>query len=72
MQLGRILQQNSNLRPPIMSDWPSWINFRKYINLHFKLKEIVQSFVFKLVRAVLIIVSSVIATVYLFTEETAF
>ncbi len=41
MQLGRILQQNSNLRPPAFSDYAPWISFRKYVNEKFKLKDII-------------------------------
>ena len=72
MQLGRILQQNSNLRPPIISDWPLWIKIRQFINEHLKLKDIIQSTIYKLINAVLIIVSFIIAIFYLFTENTAY
>ena len=72
MQLGRILQQNSNLRPPIMSDWPAWINFRQYVNERFKLKTIISSTCYKLISAVMIIVSVVMAALYLFTDIYAY
>jgi hypothetical protein len=72
MQLGRILQQNSNLRPPIMSDRPSWINFRQWINNHLKLKDIFQSTAFKLINAVLVIVSCVMALCNLFIDNNTY
>lgn len=55
MQLGRIIQENSNLRPPPLSDWPNWIALRQYLNVHLNLKSIVQSTPYKLIVALIIV-----------------
>lgn len=72
MQLGRILQQNSNLRPPFLSDWPQWIAFRTYFNEKLKLKRIIESTLFKLVSALLILVAFLNASLCLFTTNSAY
>ena len=72
MQLGRILQQNSNLRPPIISDRPAWITFRRFMNDHCKLKDIFQSTSFKLVNSILIIVSCIMAIFNLFFSHPTY
>lgn len=55
MQLGRILQENSNLRPPLLTDWPTWISFRKLINSKCKLRELVNTSGFKFLSSLIVI-----------------
>lgn len=68
MQLGRVLQQNSNLRPPVLSDWPTWIKFRKYINEQLKFKDIAESNLYKLISSLLIIAAFINAIFCIFQE----
>ena len=68
MQLGRILQENSNLRPPIFSDWKYWIGFRSFIKKHINLKKIMTSNPYKLVNFFIIIAGVINAINLLFNK----
>lgn len=72
MQLGRILQQNSNLRPPVISDYASWIKFRNYLNENFKLKELIETTTYKLILSIVIILAFVNAAFCLFTNKPTY
>lgn len=57
MQLGRILQQNSSLKPPLIKDVKCWTKFRSVINSVLHLKTIVNSAVFASLISLLAIAS---------------
>lgn len=63
MQLGRILQQNSSLKPPLLKDVKCWTKFRSFINSFLYLKTIVNSSAFVFVISILTI-ASFITSIY--------
>lgn len=69
MQLGNVLQENSSLHPPWLSDQPKWISFRKWMNDHLKFNIMVQSFPYQLVNSLLIIAATGNAIALLSTQN---
>lgn len=69
MQLGNVLQENSSLHPPWLSDLPKWISFRKWMNDHLKINVMVQSFPYQLVNSLFIIAATGNAIALLSTEN---
>lgn len=69
MQLGNVLQENSSLHPPILSDLPKWISFRKWMNNHLKINIMVQTFAYQLINSLLIIAATGNAIALLSTEN---
>ena len=69
MQLGNVLQENTSLHPPSLSDFPKWISFRKWMNNHLKITIIVQSFPYQLINSLLIIAGTANAIALLSTEN---
>lgn len=69
MQLGRILQENSNLKPPIISDWKFWINFRGFVKKYIKLSKIIVSNPYKLFNSFVIIAGVMNAIFLLYNKN---
>jgi len=69
MQLGNVLQENTSLHTPLLSDFPKWISFRKWMNNQLKINTIVQSFPYQLINSLLIIAGTANAIALLSTEN---
>ena len=72
MQLGRILQENSNLRPPPLSDWEWWVSFRRYVQREWSIKQKMQSTCYRLMAALLVLLGFVNAVLFLSSNGEGF
>ena len=69
IQLGRILQENSALKPPIFKDVNKWVKFRKYINSKIPLNKFFQSKTYENLLGLLVIFSFINAILCLYAEN---
>lgn len=72
MQLCKVLESDTDMLPPKFHDWERWINFRKYINQTFHLKDIVHSNGFKIGFTIVIILTFVNSCLNIYTDYAVF
>ena len=67
MQLSKLILNNSILYPPAFDDWQPWLNFRRFLNATFRLKDAVTHPVFAWVVNIYILLCCINAIVLLST-----
>ena len=72
MQLGRILQENSNLRPPLLSDVECWVGFRRYIDREWSIKGKMQTTCYRIIAAMLVMLAFINAVMFLSSNAESF
>jgi hypothetical protein len=67
-----MLQEDRSMIPPRFSDMEKWVSFRKFMNTKLKLKDVIQSKVFRLIVIVIIVWTFVNSFLNLYTNIEAF
>lgn len=64
------MQAHGKVDPPLFNDNAYWIQFRRYINRKFKVKQIVLGSKFNLAICIVILFSILNAILFLYTDNT--
>jgi hypothetical protein len=69
MQLSKIILENKAMTPPAFDDLECWVRLRKMLQEKFKLKAVVQHWIFEVTVTIIILGSFVNALFYIFNPS---